>query len=85
MKFLSIVTLAAGIVSAAPAVDVETRSIEARQLSSSTDLESGSSSNCPSVILIFARASGESGNMVRSDSKTLGLLDDGDILTDIVL
>jgi cutinase len=63
MKFLSIVTLAAGIVSAAPAVDAETRSIEARQSSSRSDLESGSSSNCPSVILIFARASGESGNM----------------------
>ena len=38
----------------------------ARQLSSSTknDLEQGSSSNCPKVIFIFARASSEQGNMV---------------------
>lgn len=36
-----------------------------RQLSSTkNDLESGSSSDCPKVIFIFARASTESGNMV---------------------
>ena len=40
--------------------------VEARQLSSTrNDLERGSSSNCPSVILIFARGSTEIGNMVR--------------------
>lgn len=37
----------------------------ARQLSNTkNDLERGSSSNCPEVIFIFARASGEGGNMV---------------------
>lgn len=37
----------------------------ARQLSNTKDdLERGSSSNCPAVIFIFARASGEGGNMV---------------------
>lgn len=38
----------------------------ARQLSNTrNDVERGSSSDCPDVIFIFARASGERGNMVR--------------------
>lgn len=37
----------------------------ARQLSNTrNDVERGSSSDCPEVIFIFARASGERGNMV---------------------
>jgi cutinase len=64
MKFFNIVTFAAGLVAAAPAVKVEIRDLEIRQSSIRTDLESGSSSSCPSVIFIFARASGEGGNMV---------------------
>lgn len=38
----------------------------ARQLGSSTrdDLEKGTSDDCPGVIFIFARASGETGNIV---------------------
>jgi len=68
MKFLHILA-AAGIASALPApapVDVEVADIEARPLSTTrNELESGSSSNCPRVIFIFARASTEPGNMVR--------------------
>jgi cutinase len=68
MKFLQILA-AAGVVAALPAaapveLDNDAR-LAARQLSStSNDLENGSSSNCPRVIFIFARASGEPGNMV---------------------
>lgn len=69
MKFLQVLA-AAGVVTAlpaaVPAVDVQVAEIEARQLgSTSNELESGSSSACPSVIFIFARASTEPGNMVR--------------------
>ena len=40
---------------------------DVRQVGSATrnELEQGSSSNCPKVIFIFARASTEMGNMVR--------------------
>ncbi|KAK4156588.1 cutinase-like protein [Chaetomidium leptoderma] len=68
MKFFQILATA-GLAAALPAaVPVEVNSnaaeIEARQLSSTrNDLENGSSSNCPRVIFIFARASGEPGNM----------------------
>ncbi|KAH6843326.1 carbohydrate esterase family 5 protein [Chaetomium sp. MPI-CAGE-AT-0009] len=68
MKFLTLLS-AAGLVAALPAppaaeVNNNAAQIEARQLSSTrNDLENGSSANCPSVILIFARASGEPGNM----------------------
>ncbi len=69
MKFLQLLT-AAGLVAALPAAApienvAEIAEIEARQLSSTrNELESGSSSNCPKVIFIFARASTEIGNMV---------------------
>ena len=57
MKLATILTFAAGLVAANP--------VEPRQLSSTrNDLERGSSSNCPKVIFIFARASTEIGNMV---------------------
>ncbi|KAL2127482.1 hypothetical protein VTI74DRAFT_10674 [Chaetomium olivicolor] len=68
MKFLHLLA-AAGLVSALPApaaVEVEqpAAEIEARQISSiRNDLETGSSSKCPRVIFIFARASTEPGNM----------------------
>ncbi|KAK3291253.1 carbohydrate esterase family 5 protein [Chaetomium fimeti] len=68
MKFLTLLS-AAGLATAlptAPATEVNNNAaqIEARQLSSTrNDLENGDASNCPSVILIFARASGEPGNM----------------------
>jgi cutinase len=69
MKFLTLLS-AAGLVAALPAPPPaaeldNTAQIEARQLSSTrNDLENGNAANCPSVILIFARASGEPGNMV---------------------
>lgn len=66
MKLLNFIALAAGLVAAAPAAEIEANSLEARQSSRRTDLENGSSSNCPKVIFIFARASTETGNMVRS-------------------
>ncbi|KAJ4288705.1 hypothetical protein N0V88_007239 [Collariella sp. IMI 366227] len=67
MKFLNLLAVA-GLVAALPApVEVEQAAaeIEARQLLAETknELESGSSSNCPQVIFIFARASSEGGNM----------------------
>ncbi|KAL2258428.1 hypothetical protein VTK26DRAFT_8267 [Humicola hyalothermophila] len=63
MKFLNLLATA-GVVAALPAAPAEDK-IEARQLlrSTRTDLERGSSSNCPRVIFIFARASTEVGNM----------------------
>ncbi len=65
MKFLNILA-AASLAAGLPTTPVEDSvAIEARQLSSTrNDLETGSSSNCPRVILIFARGSTESGNMV---------------------
>ena len=70
MKFLSLVVLAAGYASALTTVIVpEENDLAVRQVSSTrNELESGSSSNCPKVILIFARASTEIGNMVRAST-----------------
>jgi cutinase len=74
MKFLAALTAFACLAAAAPA------ELDTRQLGSSTatDLEKGQSSNCPSAILIFARGSTETGNMVCSPRawdfpKTLGV------------
>jgi cutinase len=68
MKFLTLLSaagLVAGLPAPPPAAELDnTAQIEARQLSSTrNDLENGNAANCPSVILIFARASGEPGNM----------------------
>lgn len=72
MKLLSVLTLAASLASAAPATVPAEVEVEARQLSStSSDLERGSSSDCPAVIFIFARATTEPGNMVRRNSLSL--------------
>ncbi|KAG9250988.1 cutinase-domain-containing protein [Emericellopsis atlantica] len=58
--FIAATTLLAGSAMAAPAVD-----LEERQLGSITrnDLEDGSAGDCPEAIFIFARATGEPGNM----------------------
>ena len=64
-NIFSTLALAASLVSAAPFEGVPgTRDLEARQSSRRNDLENGDSSNCPDVILIFARGSTEAGNMV---------------------
>ena len=63
MKFFAAAAaILAGSAMAAPAVD-----IEERQFGSITrnDLERGSAGDCPEAIFIFARATGEPGNMVR--------------------
>ncbi|EQB58673.1 cutinase [Colletotrichum gloeosporioides Cg-14] len=63
MKFLSVLSLAITLAAAAP-VEVETGvALETRQSSTRNELETGSSSACPKVIYIFARASTEPGNM----------------------
>ena len=64
-NIFSTLAFAASLVSAAPFEGVpEARDLEARQSSRRNDLENGDSSNCPDVILIFARGSTEAGNMV---------------------
>ncbi|KAI8300000.1 Cutinase 1 [Colletotrichum sp. SAR11_240] len=63
MKFFSVLSLAIALAAAAP-VEVETGvALETRQSSTRNELETGSSSACPKVIYIFARASTEPGNM----------------------
>lgn len=74
MKFFAIISLCAALVAAAPiedpievAVDTSVADLEVRQAGlTRNELETGSSSACPKVIFIFARASTELGNMVRS-------------------
>ncbi|GKT64104.1 cutinase [Colletotrichum tofieldiae] len=68
MKFLAILSLAVTLAAAAPVevavVDAGVADLETRQTGSTrNELESGSSSACPKVIYIFARASTEPGNM----------------------
>lgn len=60
MKSFGVLALAASSAMAAPP------SLDSRQFGSSTrtDLEDGNASACPGSILIFARATGESGNIV---------------------
>ena len=70
MKFQVALGLAIGMTAAFPTAPVERNDVvhEVRQLSTvRNELERGSSSQCPRVIFIFARASTEIGNMVRSD------------------
>ncbi|EHA46959.1 separase/separin [Pyricularia oryzae] len=66
MQFITVALTLIALASASPiATNVEKPSeLEARQLNSvRNDLISGNAAACPSVILIFARASGEVGNM----------------------
>jgi cutinase len=64
MKFFA-ASLFATLAVATPIV-VPSNDLTARQLGmmTSNDVKSGSSSSCPKAIFIFARASGEQGNMV---------------------
>ncbi|EUC48672.1 carbohydrate esterase family 5 protein [Bipolaris oryzae ATCC 44560] len=65
MKFLTLSMMTALAV-ASPITTRSETALEARQLggsSTSNDLEQGQAGACPKVIFIFARASGESGNM----------------------
>lgn len=67
MKFF-ITSLLAALAAASPVVLPESSvvEIEARQFGSpETELESGRSSACPKAILVFARGSTETGNLVR--------------------
>ncbi|KAJ0328396.1 hypothetical protein COL5a_005175, partial [Colletotrichum fioriniae] len=62
-----ILSLAVTLAAAAPVevVDTGVADLQVRQTgATSNELESGSSSACPKVIFIFARASTEPGNMV---------------------
>ncbi|SPO07443.1 related to Cutinase [Cephalotrichum gorgonifer] len=61
MRLNNILTIAA--LSASASVAAPSARLEARQSSTSNDLENGDPSNCPSAILIFARGSTEIGNM----------------------
>lgn len=67
MKILATIFLAASLATALPTelidrfVEIGTR----QTYDTRTDLESGSSSSCPQAIFIFARASTETGNIVR--------------------
>ena len=65
MKFALALSAITALASAAPLE--QTASIEARQLGRGTrnDLEDGNAASCPGAILIFARGSTETGNMVR--------------------
>jgi cutinase len=66
MKFFAY-SLLASLAAASPLVLPKSEAIEleARQLGgSSTELENGNAASCPKAILIFARGSTESGNLV---------------------
>ncbi|KAG7046442.1 cutinase [Colletotrichum abscissum] len=75
MKFFSILSLAVTLAAAAPVevVDTGVADLQVRQTgATSNELESGSSSACPKVIFIFARASTEPGNMGISAGPIVG-------------
>lgn len=72
MKFLTLSMMTALAV-ASPITTRSETALEARQLGSSTsnDLQQGQAGACPKAIFIFARASGESGNMVSPDMQSI--------------
>ncbi|KAK1723339.1 hypothetical protein CaCOL14_012279 [Colletotrichum acutatum] len=75
MKFFSILSLAVTLAAAAPVevADTAVADLQVRQTgATSNELESGSSSACPKVIFIFARASTEPGNMGISAGPIVG-------------
>ncbi|CAO2652927.1 Nn.00g023380.m01.CDS01 [Neocucurbitaria sp. VM-36] len=71
MKSLAIFSILAALSIASPVpvpapeaeAEAEARILEARQSSTRNELETGNSAACPRAIFIFARASGEPGNM----------------------
>lgn len=69
MKFFAtslLATLAvASPIAVTPAADLSARQLGSLNPMTSNDVKDGSSSSCPKAIFIFARASGEQGNMVR--------------------
>jgi hypothetical protein len=76
MKTFIIVSILAAIAAASPVaipvLEDEAVTLEARQLDSvRNELEAGSSVACPRAIFVFARASGETGNMVCSRHRAL--------------
>ncbi|OAL48038.1 cutinase [Pyrenochaeta sp. DS3sAY3a] len=82
MKSFAILTLIVGLAVASPIAapaplpeaeaGPEAHSLEARQSSTRTELESGNSASCPKAIFIFARASTEPGNMGISAGPLVG-------------
>ena len=67
MKSFSLVLALAAALSSALPVD-QAMELEARQITTRNDLENGNPANCPQAILIYARGSTESGNMVSSST-----------------
>ncbi|KAG7113632.1 Cutinase 1 like protein [Verticillium longisporum] len=63
MKFYTLFSLFTALASALPVSDEQPHALEARQSVNRNDLERGSSTACPRVIFIYARATGEPGNM----------------------
>lgn len=66
MKFSLVLASFVSFVSALP-VDIDAGTdvdVVARQSNSRNELETGSASNCPEAILIYARGSTEPGNVV---------------------
>ncbi|RBQ82935.1 hypothetical protein VDGD_09278 [Verticillium dahliae] len=63
MKFYTLFSLFKALASALPVSDEQPHALEARQSVNRNDLERGSSTACPRVIFIYARATGEPGNM----------------------
>ena len=71
MKHFAILSLFVALAASSPIAVPEREPVSppgselaVRQLATSDELESGSSSACPKTIFIWARASGEAGNMV---------------------
>lgn len=69
LSLLAALSVASPIAVPVPEPEAEVHTLETRQSSTRNELESGSSSACPRAIFIFARASGEPGNMVRLNDK----------------
>jgi cutinase len=68
MKFFAaslLATLAVATPIVVPSDDLTVRQLGSLNPMTSNDVKDGSSSSCPKAIFIFARASGEQGNMVR--------------------
>ena len=83
MKSLAIFSILAALSTASPIAvpvpepepEAEVHLLEARQSSTRNELETGNSAACPRAIFIFARASGEPGNMVSLNLRQSSILD----------